>query len=119
MSDVTVKVYLNESRDSFAGFVNQFSPAALRKVIEFDLDGRAVGDPATNVNLILESVFEQLNIGGDLIPAAEYTKVYRQNRNRSLSVGDVVVVGETAFSCESAGWKAISTDALTAALVTA
>jgi hypothetical protein len=118
VTDVTVKVYLNESRDSFAGFVNKFSPAQLRKAIEFDVALPTGPDQAhRQVDALLEIVFAQLNIGGDLIPATPWTVVYREYRNRSLSVGDVVVVGESAYSCESAGWKSISTDALTAALI--
>jgi hypothetical protein len=120
MSDVTVKVYLNESDDSFFGFVNKFSPAQLRKAIEFDVALPTGPDQShRQVAALLEIVFTQLNVGGNLIPATPWTVVYRENRNRSLSVGDVVVVGESAFACGKFGWDAISTDALTAALVTA
>jgi len=121
IATTTIKVYLNEDENGFFGFhTNKFSqfPAtpALRLAVSFDLDERVTGDPKDNVKLILSSVFEQLNIGGDLIPASDYTVEYRANRNRSLSVGDVVIVGESAYAVASFGWDPVSTDELVAAI---
>ena len=114
----TVRVYLNDGEDSFFGFKNKFgTPDLLRLAATFEVDERVTGDPVDNVYLILESVYEQLNIGGDMIPAADYTVEYRANRNRSLSVGDVVAVGESAFAVGSFGWDKISTADLLSATV--
>ncbi len=108
-----VQILLNISRDSFFGFDNTFSPAVLRNVLTYEVAVTA----STSVGSILEQAFEQLNVGGEPgYPATEWCKFYRLNGNRSLSKGDVVIVGETAFSCESAGWKRQTTDAILAAL---
>ena len=61
-------------------------------------------------------VWEQLNVGGDLIEATEWCDEYRANGNRSLSTGDVVVIGETAFSCDPFGWSIVPTGDLVTAI---
>ena len=94
---VTVKVFLNQDFDCF-------------------LRGYAPGDPLVlaasweeqyrrDPGVLLEHVFDQLNVDE---PAEEWARDYRTRRNRSLSKGDVVVFGETAWSCESVGWKQIA-----------
>ncbi len=112
-SAVTVTVYLTDARAS-GGF--DPATAALRLAVTFELDARVTGDPRENVYLILRAVFEQLNIGGDLIAASDYTERYRAGGNRSLSVGDVVVVGESAFAVGRWGFDPISCAALSTAL---
>src|SRR5512139_3174672 len=97
-----IQVYLNEGQDNFFGFRNKFADdPRLRLAAEFDL-----ADPTgtETVYTRLHEVFEQLNIGGDLVPAKDYTEAYRAAGNRSLSVGDVVVVGEVAYAVASFGW---------------
>jgi hypothetical protein len=112
-SAVTVTVYLNDARTA-GGFAP--ATAALRLALTFELDARVTGDPRENVHLILSAVFEQLNIGGDLIAASDYTERYRAAGNRSLSVGDVVVVGESAFTVGRRGFDPIACAALSTAL---
>lgn len=59
--------------------------------------------------LLLRTVVEQLNISE---PQADWAIQYRRQRhNRSLSVGDVVVVGEQAFAVEPVGWRTVHIDA--------
>lgn len=106
MATLTTKVYLNEGRDNFFGF-NEMSPAELRLAAVFDLD-------IDDTDRALETVFHELNIDA---PTQPWAREYRADRNRSLSVGDVVVVGETAWACASAGWNQISISALQAAIV--
>lgn len=101
----TVTVYLNDK--------NFFSPfdaatAQLRKAVRFDVDAPAA---AGDLNRVLGLVFEQLNID---TPTAEWARRYRAERNRSLSVGDVVVVGETAWVVARFGWDQITGDDLAA-----
>jgi hypothetical protein len=60
----------------------------------------------------LELIFEQLNID---VPEHDWAIAYREAGHRSFSIGDVAVVGETAFACDS-GWTRISADDLAAAL---
>lgn len=62
-----------------------------------------------HVKMLLRRVFEQLNMPE---PEADWAKEYRRHRHhRSLSVGDVVVVGESAFAVEPVGWKLVRVDA--------
>lgn len=111
-----IKVYLNESRDSFFGFRNEFSSPELRLAAEFVVDGPATDFIKGKPIGVLEEVFEQLNVGGDIVPATDWTTEYRANGNRSLSVGDVVVVGESAFAVGRFGWDDVSTSELVEAI---
>jgi hypothetical protein len=122
-----VQVFHNDARGSmFDGFDRKL--AALLLVAEFDLD---VPEPTyvhpdaspTTLEAItasldaydaqftaqLGAIYEQLNIGGDLVPATEWTQAYRAAGNRSLSVGDVIVLDEhKAFAVARFGFDKIS-----------
>jgi hypothetical protein len=94
---VPVKVYLNTNeRESF-----------LRGYVPGDLLRLAVAWRTTqhSPSEELNRAFRELNIDS---PTTDWAKDYRASRNRSLSKGDVVVFGETAWACESVGWKQIS-----------
>lgn len=112
MTTLRTTVYLNHAHARFFGF-NE-TTAQLRMAESFDLElpghltGSAVVDAALNV------VFEQLNIDD---PEHIWALRYRLAGHRSLSVGDVVVTGETAWVVAPIGWKPISADALTAGIV--
>ena len=98
-----VNVYLNEGPNHFFGFDPE--TACLNLSLAFDMEN-------ANHYSILNLVYEQLNVGGEIVPATEWTKQYRANRCRSLSMGDVVVVGETAYACADVGWDRITTEEL-------
>lgn len=49
-----------------------------------------------NVKEALEKLFDRYNI--------DFPVGYE---GRSMSVGDVIVIGETAWSCENSGWKSV------------
>ncbi len=104
----TVTVYLNDKTDFFNGF--DAASAQLREAVRFDVDA-----PSTYVELdrVLSWVFEQLNINE---PSAEWARRYREQRNRSLSLGDVVTVGETAWAVARLGWDQLTSDAVAAGL---
>lgn len=90
-----VTIYLNEARGSMRdGFTK--STATLVEGFSFELDRTIVpgGGFATAESLLyaLETVFEGLNIGGDLIPHTDWSRAYRAQGRRSLSVGDLVVL---------------------------
>jgi len=106
--NITAKVYLNEGDDWFQPF--DANTAQLRLAATFDIDPS--GDPKTD----LHDIFEQLNVGGGLVPAEDYTTTYRNAGNRSLSVGDVVILGEIAWTVARYGWDTISTHDLTHAI---
>ena len=110
MPTLTATVYLNDGPDNFFGFSRT---AHLRQAAQFDLTlsehlhGRHLAKAA------LEVIFEQLNID---VPEHEWATAYRHAGNRSFSVGDVAVVGETAFACDPVGWTVIAADELAAAI---
>lgn len=60
----------------------------------------------------LAEIWQRFNVGhepefcGDSGPD-RVAVAYRAERLRSLSVGDVVVIGGTAHKCEAVGWKAV------------
>ena len=117
---VKITIYHNVHEDAFFGLnavrlpgggTRQATAAErhpLVKVFTYDWDGLdRFGHPAEDAHIPLEMAFEEFNVGtGDL------AQRYRDRRLRSLSVGDVVVVGETAWACASAGWTPVTGDAL-------
>ncbi|WP_241011299.1 hypothetical protein [Mycobacterium camsae] len=114
MPNLHTTVYLNESPDRHWGITNhQPLPAELRQAASFELEIAEHVLAHELSNAALEVVFEQLNIDE---PDQDWALRYRLAGHRSLSVGDVVVVGETAWLCESVGWNRLTTDELCAAL---
>ena len=110
MTTLTARIYHNESAHSFLG-VNELSPAQLREVARFDID--IIRGRGCLMHSTLERIFAELNAEQ---PTDEWAIHYRTNGNPSLSVGDVVVLGEMAWACATAGWSPISTAAFTGAL---
>jgi hypothetical protein len=101
MSDkVTVKVLLNQT----SRFMAYSAGDRLVQALVFESGFPACG----SVDRLLNIVFEQLNIDE---PRADWAIRYRVERNRSLSVGDVVVVGEQAWAVDSVGWTPVSVEA--------
>lgn len=91
-----VRVYLNEGRDPrHLVFGYEEATAVLRLAAEFDVS--VVGSPRH----ALEVVFAELNVDEPFEP---WAVEYRRNRNRSLSVGDVVEVDGERFACAGIGW---------------
>ena len=99
---VYVQVWLNEA-DGGLNFLGYKPDHPLRLATEYYIDAELLQDGTPHA--VLNAAFEQLNIDN---PTEAWAKEYRIDRNRSLSVGDVVMVGETAYACESIGWKAVS-----------
>lgn len=105
---VNVKIYLNDGEDHFYGFRNKFANnPELTLVHKFELEV-----PAPDVHQVLDWCFAEFNVGN-----GEYAKAYRAKRLRSLSVGDVVTVGEGAWACESVSWVPITTEELQNAVI--
>jgi hypothetical protein len=113
----TIQVFLNT--DGHDGFHNAYSPPSVRLAARFELPDRLLRQLSAGVPVAaLEAIYEQLNIGGTRgIPAAPSTVRYRNDGNRSLSVGDVVVVGETAYAVTKSSWLYITTDQLLDAIL--
>jgi hypothetical protein len=101
MSDnkVTVKVLHNTNLTSM---IFGYEPGdVLTEQLSFQSGFPACG----HVVMLLRIVFRQLNNEDDCM--ADWAKEYFAGGNRSLSVGDVIVVGEQAFSIEGTGFAPI------------
>ena len=98
------QVFLNENfRDSV---VFGFDPASdmLREAVSFEQE------PSGDIQADLEKVFDYLNIGGDPgfnLSHNEYSQRYREEQNRSLSKGDVIIAGDQAYAVASYGFKEV------------
>jgi len=103
-------IYLNDSRDSYLGFDR--TTARLRLAARFLIPAP---ESAAAVAAALEDIFVQLNVGGDLVPAADYTLEYRAAGHRSVSVGDVLVIGECAFTVARFGFDRLPASDLSSA----
>lgn len=68
----------------------------MEKVFTFFIPAEATHDP----ELVLEEAFETFNIGQTAL-----ARDYFSRRLRTLSVGDVVAIGESAWACDSVGWR--------------
>ena len=109
---LTTTVYLNDAHASFLGF-NRAAPARLRAAATFNLPIPTNTRPQqTAISAALEHIFDELNCE----PTTTWATGWRHAGHRSLSVGDVVVIGETAWAVASIGWNPVPTDELTAAI---
>lgn len=108
---VTVKIYHNVTVGPSGrpvGMLDGYLPgASLTHVATFTTPLPA-GDEH-NVMAICNEAFHLLNVGDDpsLGTPDERAVAYRAARNRSLSVGDVVAVGEVFVAVAAYGWKPV------------
>lgn len=127
-----IEIFHNEHRDAaFEGF--KAGRALLHKVFEFEIEadlewrdprqeGRDVSfeelqasleNKKLRVESVLNTVYEQLNVGGtELLEATEWTEDYRAAGNRSLSIGDVVIVDGSVYTVERFGFDTNMTAAV-------
>jgi hypothetical protein len=97
---VTVKI-MHRVRTSGIPFWSDFDPAdGFVQAYSFTTGFPQCG----HVEMLVRIVFMELNIDE---PHAPWAVEYRARRNRSLSAGDVVVVGEQAFACNRVGWQPV------------
>lgn len=103
---VYVQVWLNQGTDGW-NFWNGYQPGdKMLLAAEYYADASLLpGHDESQPNAILNQAFRELNIDN---PSTEWAVEYRDKRHRSLSVGDVVVVGEAAYACARVGWQAVT-----------
>lgn len=109
-----IKIYMNDGEDHFYGFKNKFANSPeLTMVHSLEISEMFPHVASEREMLaVLEWVFQEFNIGEG--PQAQ---AYRAKMLRSVSVGDVVVIGETAWACESVGWTRITTEELNNSII--
>ena len=111
MTELITTIYLNEGTGHFEGF-RQSTPAQLHAASSFTLT-LAQAPTQHHSTDALRSIFTELNIDD---PTTLWAQQYRTAGHRSLSVGDVVVIGETAWALQSDGWSLITADDLSDAI---
>ncbi|QXN74357.1 hypothetical protein SEA_CAFASSO_142 [Gordonia phage Cafasso] len=98
MSDqLTVVIYHNRSRDNFRGYQDDHR---LVRVFDYQTKLRSPEAICEHAFMVFNAPEETLEIDDFLLAVG-----YRERELRSLSVGDVVVIGETAWACDRIGWK--------------
>lgn len=103
---IYVQVWLNSRTDGLNFLYGYRHGDPMQLALEFYTDATKL-EPGTPIS-ILEQAFHELNVDE---PQARWAQDYRRDRNRSLSVGDVVVVGESAYACASVGWQSVTLNA--------
>jgi len=103
---VQTTVYLNQG-DGDQFFVGYTEGDVIAEAATFDLDAQLVTQLTDGIpKQALGIVFDQLNMP---TPTTPWAIDYRQRRNRSLSIGDVVTIGEIAYGLSRReGWQRIS-----------
>jgi hypothetical protein len=100
---IPVKVLLNTT-SGFMPYGHHVKPDILCQALSFDSPPPACG----SMKRLLDIIYAQLNMDE---PQAEWAIEYRRRRNRSLSVGDVVVLGEQAWAVDNTGFTPVAVEA--------
>lgn len=110
------RIYLTADTADFMHYrtTGTLAPRSMEQAAAFSLT-LAGRDPAQRQKAImaaLETIFDELNEE----PTQQWATDYRAAGNRSLSVGDVVVLGETAWVVAPVGYDRVSTADLATAI---
>lgn len=113
------RIYLTADTADFMHYrtTGTLAPRSMEQAAAFSLT-LAGRDPAQRQKAImaaLETIFDELNEE----PTQQWATDYRAAGNRSLSVGDVVVLGETAWVVAPVGYEGVAADDLATAIVPA
>ena len=114
MPTVLVKIYTNDGEGHFNGFDPE--KAELTMVMSHNLactDADLEFQPSGTLRL-LDVIYKATNLREN---PGEFTAEYNRRGLRSLSVGDVVVIGEQAWAVSGFGWKKITADQLNGAII--
>lgn len=117
------RIYLTTDTADFLHYKmhGTLAPRSVAQAAAFPIDLSPRSDtgaalpPAAQQQAILEAlerIFDELNEE----PRERWAHDYRAAGNRSLSVGDVVVLGETAWVVAPVGYERLSTDDLATAI---
>lgn len=111
---VTIQVFLNTSCAAAGfGFRNDLSESSVYLAARFELEDKYISKLSAGVPIAaLEVVYSQLNDDPAKPWAKPWATQYAQAGHRSLSVGDVVVIGEVPYAVAAFGFQQITTDEL-------
>lgn len=117
-TELTVKVYLNTSTDELdrpVGILDGYDPAHSFEQVAQWIDTTTPDDrpiTLTDLHTIADHAFFLFNVGDDpaMTGGAPDPRAiaYRAAGHRSLSVGDLVIVGETALAVASCGFDPVA-----------
>lgn len=102
-----VRIYHNTAEDAFGrstATVDGYRAGdELVEVFSYEIPGRVAADPVG----IAERAYFLFNVGEDpdFGPPQQLAIDYRALELRSLSVGDVVGMGEAFYACGRSGWE--------------
>jgi hypothetical protein len=105
-----VTIFHNTARDEHGhaiGFDGYQPGQPLVPVFAYDVEFLDGGVP--ELLLIAEQAFEMFNVDLDMLTGRkrELATQYRHKMLRSLSVGDVLMIGNTALACDAVGFREI------------
>lgn len=104
---ITVRVFHNVARDEngrMVNFVGWRPHHEMVLVFAYELPAAAKVTPQQ----IADEAFAMFNGFPESDAGRELTERYYQRRLRSLSVGDIIMVGEAALACCNAGWSPVT-----------
>lgn len=110
----TVQVFHNVSDDRMRFFEGYKPENPLTHVFDLEIPPHVQADMETDkgVYAALNYAFMILNIGHETTMVTDEGKAqataYRERKNRSLSVGDVIVIDGVAFACAALGWDVVT-----------
>lgn len=99
-TDVLVRVFQNFNEPPIPFHADD----QLRQVARFSIRITKDATP-DNVQTLLTIVFDQLNRD---VPSTDWGRAHRRRHDRSLSVGDVVTIGDQAWAYERTGWRRVT-----------
>jgi hypothetical protein len=112
----TVTVKLLHNLALHHGHVHLYKPPFYPYAENDRLSAAIIFDsPCGPVERLLASIWDQLRVSGK--PQTPWARAYRAGHNRPLNVGDVAVVGETAWAVDgvtdkpSGGWAPVTVQA--------
>lgn len=113
------RIYLTTDTADFLHYKHHgaLAPHSVAEAATFPLDPPDADLPPVArqqaLQEVLEWIFEELNVDE---PRQQWARDYRTAGNRSLSVGDVVVLGETAWVVAPVGYDRVSGEDLATAI---
>lgn len=110
---LTLSIHHNVSNDRMRFFHGYKAEDPLTHVFDLTIPDHVDMETDQGVNSALSYAFMVLNIGHEDFcvitdEGREQAIAYRERKNRSLSVGDVIIIDGVAFACATLGWEVVT-----------